>query len=143
MAMSDGEFDQLFMQVAGKSGGIDPLLREFFSFLHRKTDFYVQYSLQEGKVERTMGFPEGAAEAMLISTQAATHARWTSSSPPLPPPDSTTTSCSTTLVAPWSAAAIAGLHAKQIPRKQHRHHRRRHLFHQPGRELSHFSIQEL
>ena len=76
--MADGEFDQLFMQVAGKSGGIDPLLREFFSFLHRKTDFYVQYPRQD-KVERTMGFPEGAAEAMLISTCAATHAR---TSPP-------------------------------------------------------------
>ena len=43
METDDEESDYYFTQIAQKKGGIDPLLRSFFSFLHRKTDFYVEY----------------------------------------------------------------------------------------------------
>ncbi len=52
------------MSVAGKLGGIEPLLAAFFGFLFRKTDFYVEYPPDVKQAK--MGFPVGAAEAMLL-----------------------------------------------------------------------------
>ena len=55
------QFDPLFLSVAQKCGGIEPLLTEFFSFLHRRTDFYVV----DPSPRRPMGFGAGDAEAMV------------------------------------------------------------------------------
>lgn len=59
--------DEMLMSLAAKLGGIDPLLRVFFSFLHRKTDFYVQFSKEDAPkgFQPKMGFPSGQAEAMV------------------------------------------------------------------------------
>jgi hypothetical protein len=59
--MADRPFDGLFLSVAQKCGGIEPLLDEFFSFLHRRTDFYVV----DPNPRRPMGFADGVAEAMV------------------------------------------------------------------------------
>lgn len=61
MSSERERFDQLFMAAAHQSGGIEPLLSHFFSFLQRRTDFYVVQP--PGGAE--MGFPPGVAEAML------------------------------------------------------------------------------
>jgi len=63
----DGKFDDLFTHIAGSAGGIEPLLDEFFGFLHRKSDFYVQFHPEKGNVYK-MGFPEGDAEKMLLKS---------------------------------------------------------------------------
>jgi hypothetical protein len=60
--MSHEPFDDIFLQVAGRAGGIQPLLDSFFGFLSRKTDFYVQY---DPNVRARMGFAPGAAERMV------------------------------------------------------------------------------
>ena len=39
--MEDERFDGLFMNVANQAKGIEPLLDNLFSFLRRKTDFFV------------------------------------------------------------------------------------------------------
>ena len=60
---SDNEsFDDYFAQIANRSGGIDQLLNSFFGFLHRKTDFYVEFP--PGTASK-MGFPIGAAEKLV------------------------------------------------------------------------------
>lgn len=59
-------YDEAFAQIAQKSGSIHNLLDEFFSFLHRRTDFYVEF---DAKVERpSMGFPQGKAEEILLKS---------------------------------------------------------------------------
>ena len=60
-------FDKVFTQVAGRLGGIQPLLDTFFSFLCRKTDFYVQFDPVVTK-HANMGFPPGIAEKMVGET---------------------------------------------------------------------------
>jgi hypothetical protein len=60
--VEDRPFDGMFLTIAQKCGGIAPLLDEFFSFLHRKTDFYVV----DPSKSRPMGFEAGAAETMVI-----------------------------------------------------------------------------
>jgi hypothetical protein len=62
--MADRNFDEVFTQVAGRLGGIQPLLDTFFSFLCRKTDFYVQFDPAVTK-QASMGFPPGVAEKMV------------------------------------------------------------------------------
>ena len=52
----------MFMKLAAEQGGIAPLLDHFFSFLHRKTDFYVV----DKNPSRQMGFAPGAAERLLL-----------------------------------------------------------------------------
>ena len=55
--------------LANSSGGdMRKLLYAFFSFLHRRTDFYLvpnEEDLKEGKAK--MGFPEGEAEKFLLA----------------------------------------------------------------------------
>jgi hypothetical protein len=60
----DTRFDELLLNVAAQSGGIEPLLKSFFSFLHRKTDFYVVADFQSG-AKVSMGFPPGGAEKIV------------------------------------------------------------------------------
>ena len=48
-------FDEMFLMMASQHNGIEDLLKTFFSFLHRKTDFYVVSTQQNGR----MGFPAG------------------------------------------------------------------------------------
>lgn len=57
------KYDEVFMQIAGQIGSIQGLLDYFFGFMHRKTDFYVQYA--DTIKEASMGFPIGAAERMV------------------------------------------------------------------------------
>ena len=57
------------MALANSAGGdMRKLLYAFFSFLHRRTDFYLvpnEADLKEGKAK--MGFPEGEAEKFLLA----------------------------------------------------------------------------
>ena len=50
------KYDEVFANIAGDCGGIQPLLDAFFGFLHRRTDFYV--TVEEG-VKAEMGFRRG------------------------------------------------------------------------------------
>lgn len=62
-------YDEMFTHIASKSGGIQPLLDHFFSFLERKTDFYVQFDPADKTYSRyKMGFPIGSAEKMVIKS---------------------------------------------------------------------------
>lgn len=61
--MENNKFDEIFLQIAGQAGGIEPLLDEFFGFLSRKTDFYIEYQLNE---KAKMGFPPGINEKMVL-----------------------------------------------------------------------------
>ena len=59
--------DEMLTRIASKAGGIKPLLDTFFSFLERKTDFYVQFDASDKtKAPYKMGFPEGVAEKMVL-----------------------------------------------------------------------------
>jgi hypothetical protein len=58
------KYDDVLMQIAGQIGSVQGLLDNFFGFLHRKTDFYVQYT--EANLNATMGFPVGVAEKMVL-----------------------------------------------------------------------------
>jgi hypothetical protein len=62
----DGRFDNVLMSVTQACGGIGPLLHEFFSFLHRRTDFYVV----DPSPRRPMGFAEGDAKTLVRSCGA-------------------------------------------------------------------------
>ena len=55
------EMDVIMIQLAQRSGGIEPLLHAVFSFLKRKTDFY---HIQR-KGDR-VGFPPGRAKQLVI-----------------------------------------------------------------------------
>lgn len=61
-------YDDMLTHIASKAGGIKPLLDTFFSFLERRTDFYVQFDqpIAEGKASYKMGFPKGVAEKMVL-----------------------------------------------------------------------------
>lgn len=62
--MEDTRFDDVLLNLAAQSGGIEPLLLAFFSFLHRKTDFYVTADFKPG-TQVKMGFPPGGAERIV------------------------------------------------------------------------------
>jgi hypothetical protein len=55
------EMDVIMIQLAQRSGGIEPLLHAVFSFLKRKTDFY---HIQR-KGDR-VGFPPGRAKQLVL-----------------------------------------------------------------------------
>lgn len=64
--IDNDKYDEVFMQIAGQIGSVQGLLDKFFGFMHRKTDFYVEFD--ESNVQATMGFPIGAAEKMIIKS---------------------------------------------------------------------------
>lgn len=61
-------FDQYFGEIAQRSGSIEQLLHNFFGFLHRRTDFYVEVkqNQRENSSKFSMGFPEGVAESLVL-----------------------------------------------------------------------------
>jgi len=65
------EWDAPYIALAQKSGGdLRLLFSSFFSFLHRKTDFYIAHhplDVKEGIPVR-MGFKEGDAEKLLLAS---------------------------------------------------------------------------
>ena len=64
---TEEEFDTVFGDIANRSGGLTPLFERFFGFLHRKTDFYVEFAQSKDKNESyRMGFPKGKAEKLLL-----------------------------------------------------------------------------
>lgn len=63
----DEKFDEVFMQIAGQIGSVQGLLDKFFGFMHRKTDFYVEYDPKIGS-EAKMGFPIGVPEKMVLNS---------------------------------------------------------------------------
>jgi hypothetical protein len=70
-AVDSGGFDVILAEVAGRCGGIEPFFDALFGFLHRKTDFYVEYdeARADGAVKApTMGFPRGKAEQLLLKS---------------------------------------------------------------------------
>ena len=63
------KYDQLLMEMAGGCGSLEGVLDEFFSFLHRKTDFFVEADAELfAKKQARMGFPPGQAEKLLLSS---------------------------------------------------------------------------
>jgi hypothetical protein len=58
-----------FMAGAQASGGIQPLLQNFFEFLHEKTDFYVV----DPRPTRPMGFDVGVAESLVRADLVSLH----------------------------------------------------------------------
>ena len=62
---SDEEHEQqLLTQMASKLGGVQPLLEAVFGFLHKRTDFYIEFD-PEISPKATMGFPKGAAQRLV------------------------------------------------------------------------------
>lgn len=66
--MSDGDVDErydgMFATVAQQKGSITALLTTFFSFLARRTDFYVA----DPNPKRRMGFAPGVAEQLVVQS---------------------------------------------------------------------------
>ncbi|CAM9243945.1 unnamed protein product, partial [Hapterophycus canaliculatus] len=58
-------FDDVLMTLAGQAGSVEALLGVFFSFLHRKTDFYITFDPAKTAKARA-GFPLGRAEQVLL-----------------------------------------------------------------------------
>jgi hypothetical protein len=85
MAEGGERFDDVLMGLAAQLGGIDPLLRTFFSFLHRKTDFYVVADFKQTP-QATMGFPRGAAERLLLQAFRSFPEKRVAGQPALPKP---------------------------------------------------------
>lgn len=56
--MEQEQNDLVLSQLAAKAGGVQPLLASVFGFLHRRTDFYVEYDPAESP-KATLGFPKG------------------------------------------------------------------------------------
>ncbi|CAM9328417.1 unnamed protein product [Heterosigma akashiwo] len=73
-------YDDVLLGLAGQCGGIQPLLAAFFSFLHRKTDFYVVHADDDNQAK--MGFRAGAAEKILLQSFRKFPYK------PMPPPSS-------------------------------------------------------
>lgn len=65
MTSSSASNDKLLLQLAASHQGIQPLLRTFFSFLHRCTDFYVV----DQSETKSMGFDYGVAENLVRLVQ--------------------------------------------------------------------------
>lgn len=69
MKSSIEDMDNHFAEIAQRSGSIQNLFHDFFGFLHRRTDFYVEIppstSVEEDR-KFNMGFPTGMAEKILL-----------------------------------------------------------------------------
>ena len=65
MAELGMRFDDVLKNLTGQAGSLEALLRVFFSFLHRNTDFYVTYDPAK-TTSAGMGFPPGKAEQLLL-----------------------------------------------------------------------------
>lgn len=63
MATQHDVYDDLLMTLASRHRNLPELLRTLFSFLHRRTDFYVI----DDSATRRMGFKTGAAERQVRS----------------------------------------------------------------------------
>jgi len=61
MGAAQEEADAILIQLAQRSGGIEPLLHSVFSFLKRKTDFY--HVQRQGD---RIGFPPGKAKQLVL-----------------------------------------------------------------------------
>ena len=72
---ADPRVDELLMGLAARHDDVLGLLTTLFSFLHRKTDFYVV----DSDPARRVGFAPGAAEKLVRggSGDAHTHVRAT------------------------------------------------------------------
>lgn len=67
--MSDPFYDQAFAQIAQRTGNIQKLLDEFFFFLNKRTDFYVEFDAKDIDSKKyKMGFLKGAAESMVLTS---------------------------------------------------------------------------
>ncbi len=68
--MSNVQLEELFGQAANRAGSIENLLDEFFGFLKRRTDFYIeidQNDMQQAvNSQFKMGFPKGRAEQIVL-----------------------------------------------------------------------------
>ena len=49
------EFDEALIAMANRSGGLENLMKGFFSFMHRKTDLYVVFD-QSSKAAKMVHF---------------------------------------------------------------------------------------
>ncbi|GMH72083.1 hypothetical protein TL16_g05825 [Triparma laevis f. inornata] len=85
------QFDPLLMEIAQRSGSLDAMLGHVFSFLYRKTDFYVVGDDESFKNKTaTMGFPEGEAEKLLLRSYRKYHNKRMKPNPaPAPAPAQT------------------------------------------------------
>lgn len=59
-------YDEILTQMAGQIGSVKGLLDIFFGFMHRKTDFYIQF--EKSNNDAKMGFPVGVAENMVLNS---------------------------------------------------------------------------
>ena len=59
-------YDEIFTQIAGRTGSLDKTLDAFFGFLSRRTDLYVTFD--EEQKNAPMGFPKGVAEQMVLKS---------------------------------------------------------------------------
>jgi hypothetical protein len=63
------KFEAPLIALANLAGGdLRKLLHAFFSFLHRRTDFYCIMPNEEGNIGGGMGFREGQAEQILLAS---------------------------------------------------------------------------
>jgi hypothetical protein len=58
--MFQNRFDEFYLTICKEVGGIEGLVKSFFDFLFRKTDFF--YECDPGD---KMGFPPGYSERMV------------------------------------------------------------------------------
>eukprot|EP00331_Platyophrya_macrostoma_P004717 CAMPEP_0176412102 /NCGR_PEP_ID=MMETSP0127-20121128/3962_1 /TAXON_ID=938130 /ORGANISM="Platyophrya macrostoma, Strain WH" /LENGTH=308 /DNA_ID=CAMNT_0017791745 /DNA_START=204 /DNA_END=1130 /DNA_ORIENTATION=+ len=61
--MTEEKFDGLLLTIAQQHQGIEPLLSTFFSFLHRKTDFFTRPQQAKDAVQQAMSRYIAMAEA--------------------------------------------------------------------------------
>ena len=64
MSSDEEHGDLILSQMAAKLGGVEPLLDAIFGFLHRRTDFYIEFDPAVSP-KANMGFPKGAAERLV------------------------------------------------------------------------------
>jgi hypothetical protein len=58
-------YDEMFSEMAGRLGGLPPMMDAFFGFLARRTDFYV---VADPASPAPMGFPAGFAKKALLQS---------------------------------------------------------------------------